>query len=153
MLRMRELRLTTIVVAGAAAAALGVTTPAQAATPVVKIVKIYYDSPGSDTRTNVSINGEYFVLKNTTSTGRSLTRWTVRDLANHVYTFGTFTLGAGKTVTVHTGKGTNTAASRYWGLASYVWNNDADRATLKSAAGTTIHTCAYNSTAVDYKYC
>jgi hypothetical protein len=150
---MRELRLTTIVVAGAAAAALGVTTQAQAATPVVKIVKIYYDSPGSDTRTNASINGEYFVLKNTTSTSRSLTRWTVRDLANHVYTFGTFTLGAGKTVTVHTGKGANTAANRYWGLGSYVWNNDTDRATLKSPAGTTVHACAYNSTAVDYKTC
>ena len=153
MLRMRELRLTTIVVAGATAAALGATTPAQAATPVVKIVKIYYDSPGSDNRTNASINGEYFVLKNMTSTSRSLTRWTVRDLANHVYTFGTFTLGAGKTVTVHSGKGTNTAASRYWGLGSYVWNNDTDRATLKSAAGATVHACAYNSTAVDDKTC
>ncbi|MCW2674641.1 MAG: secreted protein, partial [Frankiales bacterium] len=100
---MSRFRLTTFAVATAAAAVLGATMPAQAATPVVKIVKIYYDSPGTDNRTNASINGEYFVLKNTTSTSRSLTRWTVRDLANHVYTFGTFTLGAGKSVTVHTG--------------------------------------------------
>jgi hypothetical protein len=150
---MSRFRLSTIVVATAAAAALSATVPAQAATPVVKIVKIYYNSPGTDNRTNASINGEYFVLKNMTTSSRSLSRWTVRDLANHVYTFGTFTLGAGKTVTVYTGKGTNTAASRYWGMGSYVWNNDTDRATLKSAAGATVHSCAYNSTAVDYKNC
>ena len=143
-----------VLAACAAAVAAGClpTSPAEA-TPVVKVVKVYYDSPGTDTRTNTSINGEYVVLKNMTTSSRSLTGWTVRDLQSHVYKFGAFTLGAGKTVTIHTGKGTNGAAVRYWGLASYVWNNDTDRATLKNAAGTTIHYCAYNSTAVDYKVC
>lgn len=37
------------------------------------------------------------------------------DASNHKYTFGTYTLGKGKTVTVRTGKGTNTSATRYQG--------------------------------------
>jgi hypothetical protein len=52
--------------------------------------KIYYDSPGSDTGSNASLNAEYVTVKNTSSTTRSLTGYTVRDKANHVYKFGTF---------------------------------------------------------------
>jgi hypothetical protein len=58
--------------------------------------RIQYDSPGSDTRSNTSLNAEYVVIKTRGTTGRSLTGWTVREAANHVYKFGTFTLGAGK---------------------------------------------------------
>lgn len=141
-----------MITAGAAVAALP-TAPADAATPVIKIIQVYYESPGTDNRTNTSLNGEYVILKNMTSVNRSLTHWTVRDAQNHVYTFGTFTLGAGKTVTLRTGKGTNSAGGRYWGMTNYVWNNDTDRAILRTGAGTTIHTCAYNSTAVDYNNC
>ncbi|MDQ1687137.1 MAG: hypothetical protein QOK42_112, partial [Frankiaceae bacterium] len=109
--------------------------------------------PGSDTRTNASINGEYAVVKNMTSTTRSLTGWTIRDAAAHVYKFGTFSLGGGKTVTLYTGKGTNTTARRYWGQSNYVWNNDKDTASLRNAAGSLVHSCVYNSTASDYKNC
>lgn len=141
---------------GAAAAALsvGVVTarPAEAVS-VVRMYRIWYDSPGTDTRTNTSINTEYVIIKNYAATSRPLTGWTVRDIAGHVYTFGTFTLGGGKTVVLRTGKGTNTSATRYWGYASYVWNNDKDTGYLRNGAGTLQHTCAYNSTAVDYKNC
>ena len=105
---------------------------------------MYYDSPGSDTGSNTSINGEYFTLKNVGTTSKTITGWTVNDAANHVYKFGTFTLGAGKSVTVHTGKGTNTTTTRYWGLAWYVWNNGGDRATLKTSAGTVMDACAWS---------
>ena len=47
-------------------------------------------------------------IKNTSSTTRSLTGYTVRDKANHVYKVGTFSLGGGRFVRIHTGKGTNT---------------------------------------------
>ena len=76
-----------------------------AATPPVKISYAKYDSPGSDTGSNLSLNGEYIVIKNTTSTNRSLTGWTLRDKTGYTYRFPTFTLRAGATVTVHTGKG------------------------------------------------
>jgi hypothetical protein len=48
---------------------------------------------------------------------RTLTGWTVRDLANHVYTFTSFKLAPGQSVTLHTGKGTNTSSYLYWGEA------------------------------------
>jgi len=140
------------IVALAAAAILVPACPAQAVSSV-RFYKIYYDSPGTDTRSNTSLNGEYIVVKNYGTTARTLTGWTIRDAANHVYKFGTFRLGAGKTVTVRTGRGTNTSTTRYWGSGNYIWNNDTDRATLKSATGVAVAACSYNSTRVDYKWC
>jgi Lamin Tail Domain len=58
--------------------------------------------------------------------------------------FGTYRLGAGKTVTVHTGSGSNTARHRYWRQDWYVWNNDGDRARLKKPNGTTVDSCSYS---------
>lgn len=136
---------------GAACILTGGAAPAQAA-PVIKISKVYYDSPGSDTGSNSSLNAEYVVLKNTTSTSRVLTGYTVRDVTGYTYKFGTFKLGANAAVTLHTGKGTNTTAHRYWNRSWYVWNNTSDTAYLRNAAGTPVHSCAYNSSA-DYKNC
>lgn len=56
-----------------------------------------------------------------------------------------FHLKPGTSVTLHTGKGTNTATNLYWGRSSYVWNNTGDTATLKNAAGTTEDTCNWGS--------
>ena len=70
--------------------------PAQAA-PVVKISKIYYNSPGSDTGSNASLNSEYVTLQNTTTTARTITGWTLRDKANHVYKFPSTTIKAKST--------------------------------------------------------
>lgn len=127
-------------------------TTAEAASPL-QFGKIQYDSPGTDTRSNASLNAEYVVIKNIGSTNRSLTGFTVRDAQSHVYKFGTFTLKAGKTVRLHTGKGTNTATDRYWGSSNYIWNNGGDKATLKNRAGTTLDTCSWASRGAGYKYC
>ncbi|MEV6425643.1 lamin tail domain-containing protein [Streptomyces sp. NPDC051662] len=139
-------------VAAAFAGTILLPTQAQAAGSV-HLYKIVYDSPGTDTRANASINGEYVQIRNTTSKAVSLKGWTLVDVANHKYVFSTYTLGAGKSVVVRTGKGTNTTATRYQGRAAYVWNNDKDTATLKRSTGTTADTCSYNSTKVDYKMC
>lgn len=128
--------------------------PASAATPAVMITRIWYDSPGTDTRSNASLNAEYIQLKNTTRSRINLNRWTVRDKANHVYTVsGTFYLNAGATVTLRTGRGTNTSTVRYWGSGNYIWNNDTDLATVRNSAGTRVDYCSYNSTRVDYIIC
>jgi hypothetical protein len=70
-------------------------------------------------------------IKNKGSKGVSLSGWTLRDTAGHVYSFGSFKLKAGRTVTVHTGKGSNGSKHRYWGSGAYIWNNDGDTAKLK----------------------
>ncbi|MFI5868088.1 lamin tail domain-containing protein [Streptomyces sp. NPDC051546] len=142
------------------AAGAAITTAALLLLPVqahaagsLRISKIWYDSPGSDTRTNTSLNGEWVQITNGTTSAVSLKGWTLTDASSHVYTFGTFTLKAGQTVTVKTGKGINTATTLFQQRAAYVWNNDKDTATLRRANKTVHHTCSYNSTRYDYKTC
>ena len=94
----------------AAAVAVLPTAAAHAASPL-QLGRIQYDSPGTDTRTNSSLNAEYVTIKNLGSSARSLTGFTVRDAQNHVYKFGSFTLRAGRTVRLHTGHGTNTSTA------------------------------------------
>ncbi|MET7621494.1 lamin tail domain-containing protein [Streptomyces sp. NPDC005408] len=150
------IRTRSIAAAAVAASVAGLVllpSQAQAATGSVHLYKIYYDSPGVDRRTNASLNAEFVQIRNTTAKAVSLKGWTLVDASNHKYVFGTYTLGKGKTVTVRTGKGTNTATNRYQGRAAYVWNNDKDTATLKTSTGSRIDTCSYNSTKVDYKMC
>jgi hypothetical protein len=118
----------------------------------IRIDKIYFDSPGSDTGSNTSLNAERIRLKNTGSTGRYLTGWTIRDASGHVYRFGTYRLRAGYTVRVHTGNGTNTRLNRYWRSDGYIWNNNGDTARLKNSGGTLIDKCSYSG-AGDYVSC
>jgi len=142
-----------LLVAASAAAltTLGI-VPADAAGPVT-IAKIQYDSPGSDTHANSSVNGEYVVLKNTGTRARSLTGWTIRDESRHVYRFGSFTLGAGRTVVLRTGKGTNSATTRYWGMGWHVWNNTGDTASVRTSTGSAVDSCRWTSAGRGYTYC
>ena len=119
----------------------------------IGIYRIYYNSPGTDTGSNTSLNGEWVQLRNRCSTSRSLTSWRINDLAGHTYTFGSYTLGGGSYVKVRTGTGTNTATSRYQGRSWYVWNNDKDTAYLYNANGTLIDRCYYNNRSASSVYC
>jgi hypothetical protein len=111
-------------------------SPAEAAS-AVRISAVQYDSPGTDTGSNKSLNAEWVRITNNSSTRKTLTGWTLRDTSRHVYRFSTFSIGAGKSVRIHTGKGRNTATDRYQGRSWYVWNNDGDKAILKNSHGTT----------------
>jgi P pilus assembly chaperone PapD len=129
-----------LVLAISAVLILGVASQASAA---VKITKIYYDSPGTDTGSNSSLNAEYVRIKNTGTRRVTLTGWTLRDASKHVFKFPTFRLAAGKTVTVHTGKGSNGASNLYWGSTAYIWNNTGDTASLKRRDGSLASRCSY----------
>ncbi|GAA2041179.1 MULTISPECIES: lamin tail domain-containing protein [Streptomyces] len=131
---------------------LGTAGGAQAA-GAVKISKIHYNSPGKDDRSNASLNGEWVRITNSTTKAVSLKGWTLTDAQKHTYTFGTFTLGSGKSVTVRTGSGKNTASNVYQNRRAYVWNNDKDTATLRKANGTKVHSCSYNNPKVEFKNC
>lgn len=126
--------------------------PAEAAGSV-HLTKIYYDSPGRDTRSNASLNAEYVQIKNSTATSVNLRGWTLVDASRHRYVFPSFTLKPGRTVTVHTGQGRDTAANLYQQRRAYVWNNDRDRATLRRASGALQDTCAYNNSSRDWTTC
>lgn len=139
-------------VGGAGAAGAVDATPAPT-TPPVKISYIRYDSPGTDTGTNLSLNAEYVVIKNTTTTARVITGWTLRDKSGYTFKFPTFTLKAGASVTVHTGKGTASATHQYYGRTWYIWNNTGDAAYLRNAAGTLVHSCAWSALGTGARYC
>ncbi len=117
----------------------------------VVIREIYYNAPGTDDGKN--LNGEWIQLRNTSTSDVAVNNWTVRDAAGHVYTFGTYTLKAGASVKIHTGKGTNNSTDRYWDQGWYVWNNDKDTGTLKDAKGNTLDTCSYDNASASYKMC
>lgn len=141
-----------LVAALAALAPLLTAPPAQAAGPI-QFGRIQYDSPGTDNRTNASLNAEFVVIRNTGSRAVALTGWTLRDALPTVYTFGTFTLGAGKTVVVRTGKGTNSPTTRFWQMTRYVWNNPSDKAVLRNRAGVVVDSCQWTKIGVGSLTC
>jgi hypothetical protein len=151
---MRRLGLMVVIAAFAAAALNVALRPAGAAAAgCLYINKIYYDSPGADTGSNASLNDEWIRLKSSCATSKSLASFKVRDAAGNTYTFGSFTLAAGATVKIHSGKGTNTTSNRYWGRTTYVWGNTKDTARLYDASAYVVHSCSYNSSAVNAKTC
>ncbi|WIM93204.1 lamin tail domain-containing protein [Actinoplanes oblitus] len=116
--------------------------PAEAA-PSLRFDYARYDSPGTDNRSNKSLNAEWISLVNTGRTAVSLKGWKIVD-RSRTYTFGNVTIaGNGGKVTLHTGKGTDTRTQLYWGSGNYVWNNTGDTATLKTKAGKTHDTCTW----------
>jgi Lamin Tail Domain len=111
----------------------------------VFIHEIFYNSPGSDNGSNSSLNAEWVDLRNSSGHPITLTHWTLRDKAGHVYKFmGTFRLRAHKDVMIHTGRGSDTRTNRFWGRRAYVWNNDGDTAVLKSPSGSLKSRCTYS---------
>lgn len=68
--------------------------------------------------------------------------WKIKDgTRKHTSSFpSTFTLKSKATVTIYTGKGTNSATKLYWGSGAFVWNNEGDTAYLYNAQGTLVST-------------
>ncbi|WP_446665154.1 lamin tail domain-containing protein [Flexivirga sp. B27] len=158
---MRRLAPTLVAVSVAVGMSVPLAAPAHAAT-TLKFARFYADQPGSDTPyTQTKLNREYIQVKNVTRKTISLSGYLIHDRGSkHVYRFPkTFRLGAGKIVTVHSGKGRNTTGHLYWGMSrSMVWNNTLDTAYLVKGR-TTITTCTYKQTAAQkraktgYKNC
>ncbi|GAA4105152.1 lamin tail domain-containing protein [Nonomuraea soli] len=148
------MRLIPLAIAAAVAATTLTATPAFAAAPAVQIVKVYYDSPGSDRRSNSSLNGEYVVIQNTTRKAIVLEGWQVRDKTGYTYEFGPdVILGAKKRITLRSGSGGDGTSTVYWGRKQYVWNNDKDTAYVRKPDGKLVDSCSYNSTRYDDKNC
>ena len=90
---------------------------------------------------NVSWVDEWVEISNLGEAAQDLTGWTLRDEQNHTYTFPEgFVLMEGVSVLVHTGVGDDTATDLYMDLASPIWNNGGDVATLLDPDGNVIST-------------
>lgn len=98
------------------------------------------ETPGSAKSTvyvsDLSLQDEWVQISNTGSSPVSLNGWKIEDKGNkHTYTFQSYTLNAGTTVTVFTGKGTSSATELYWQLDDPIWNNNGDTASLYDDSG------------------
>lgn len=113
------------------------TTPTIPLSAGASITFIEYDPLGDE------VQGEYVVIKNTGSSALDMMNWTLRDLANHVYAFPTFTLAVGAEVRIWTGSGTNNSGNLYWGREQAVWNNEGDTASLRNAQGVEVSRYSY----------
>ncbi|MBW5426249.1 lamin tail domain-containing protein [Streptomyces sp. BG9H] len=146
------MRIRTMAPAALAATALAVSllaaSPASAATARhqggLHLGTIQYDSPGRDTRSNSSLNAEWVNIHNSTRSAIQLKGYQLKDDTGYTYTFGSYNIGAGKTVKVRTGKGTNASGVRYWGQSNYVWNNTSDKARLLKPSGSLQDSCAWS---------
>jgi micrococcal nuclease len=99
----------------------------------VKITHIQADAPGHD---GENPNGEWVEIVNEGSAAVNLEGYSLKDAANHIYTFPAFTLQPGATVRLYSGQGQDDASSLYWGReGEAVWNNDGDSAFLRDSEG------------------
>lgn len=113
-----------------------VAVPAVAAASII-ISKAHYDARGNDNYRE-NLNDEYVVFKNNTSRAISMKGYKVHDEGReHLYRFPqAYKLRAGKSVTLHTGQGRNSASRLYWGRSyGAVWNNEVDTVILRNAKG------------------
>jgi phosphatidylserine/phosphatidylglycerophosphate/cardiolipin synthase-like enzyme len=95
----------------------------------VRITYIEYNPPGDD------LEGEYVRIQNLGGSAADMTGWTLRDEANHVFTFPPFSLEPSASVQVWVKAGTNDAGNLYWGAGSAIWNNTGDCAYLRDGDG------------------
>jgi len=114
----------------------------------------YITVKAASTSTNVIISGlrvgasretpnqEYVQITNKGTTDVKMSGWKITDKGpEYTYPFpSSYTLKAKTTVTLYTGKGTNSAAKLFWGRGSYVWNNEGDTAYLYDAQGKLVST-------------
>ncbi|NNG38042.1 lamin tail domain-containing protein [Flexivirga sp. ID2601S] len=149
-------------VAASVVSGLGVATvaPAEAATPPLKFGRFVFNPAGTDRAgDNAQLNRETIVVTNTTARAIAVAGYRIKDAQNHTYVFPKgYTIGARKSVTVHTGKGRNTATDVYWNQTNYVWNNDrpGDTARLQKPTGAAVTSCGYSTAAqlrAGYRYC
>jgi len=82
-------------------------------------------------------------LENAGGGAQDMTDWTLRDEANHIYTFPKFSLAAGASVKVWVTNGTDTSIDLYWNQGSAIWNNGGDTAYLTDNQDIEIDVCTY----------
>ena len=107
----------------------------------IKIAHIQADAPGNDSE---NPNGEWVEIVNEGSEAVNLKGYSLKDAANHIYTFLAFTLQPGATVRLYSGQGQDDASSLYWGLVGEaVWNNGGDSAFLRDSEGNLVDSYTY----------
>ncbi len=93
--------------------------------------KIHYNAAGDDT---TNLNDEYIVFKNRCGNDIDLDGWLVKDQQMNNHTFSCVLL-SGRTLTLRSGKGTDSNSEVFWNSDVPIWNNDGDTLYLRDAEG------------------
>jgi hypothetical protein len=130
---------TSIAISTATATSTSTTTPTQppATTGNIQITTIYYDGDGT-TEPN-----EYVEIRNMDSFAIQLSSWTLRDIAEHIYTFPPFVMQPGQTCRVYTNEYHPEYCGFNYGYGSAIWNNTGDCAYLRNSASVLIDDYCY----------
>ena len=89
------------------------------------------------------VGEEWVELTNEGADIVEITGFTLKDEANHIYTFPQLILLPGTGMRIYTGTGINTTDTLYWGLTETVWNDDGDTAFLRDPSGAIVDTFNY----------
>lgn len=103
----------------------------------VQITAIFYDGAGS------SEPDEYVEFRNADSQAIQLNGWTLRDDAQHVYTFPSFVMQPGQVCRVYTNEVHPEWCGFSYGSGSAIWNNTGDCAYLRNGEGMEIDSHCY----------
>lgn len=102
----------------------------------LSVANVHADADGND---HENLDDEYIVFENTGGSSLDMGGWTISDSADHTYTVPSgFTLGAGESVTVYTGSGSDSDTELYWGSGGAVWNNSGDTIIVENEDGETV---------------
>lgn len=103
----------------------------------VRIISIFYDGTGSQEP------DEYVEIKNYDSNTIQLHNWTLRDIANHVYTFPNFLMAPGKVCRIYTNQWHAAYCNFNYQNGAAIWNNGGDCGYLRNSAGSQIDQYCY----------
>ncbi len=88
---------------------------------------------------DLSLKEEFVKIRNSGSSSVDLTGWQIKDEGDkHTYTFPSFELKAGATVTLYTAEGSNNDTELYWKSENPFWSNDDDTAFLYDNEGSLV---------------
>jgi competence protein ComEC len=118
--------------------AIPTATPTQVyTTGDVNIVTIFYDGTGSQEP------DEYVEIRNDDTSPIQLHNWTLRDIANHVFTFPSYVMQVGQTCRVYTNQDHPEWCGFTYHNGSAIWNNTGDCGYLRDANNTPIDQYCY----------
>ncbi|PKO16809.1 MAG: hypothetical protein CVU39_06220 [Chloroflexi bacterium HGW-Chloroflexi-10] len=86
---------------------------------------------------------EYVLIRNMDTKLIQLQNWTLRDAANHVYTFPSRFMTPGEECRIYTNQSHPEYCGFNYGSSSAIWNNSGDTAYLRDSAGNLIHQFSY----------
>lgn len=113
-------------------------TPPPGTAGNIVITNIFYDGIQGSQEPD-----EYVEIRNDDTKAIQLQGWTLRDVANHIYTFPNHVMQPGQVCRIYTNESHPEWCSFNYGNGSAIWNNGGDCAYLRDSTDTEIDTYCY----------